>query len=78
MSDTVHRGRGRPPKTTAALFAEPFEFSIHPDAMGWLIAVKLPKVPVGAFEWLIDTVWIVLAARDWFVDEAKLAEEEDE
>jgi len=36
----------------------------------------------GAIMWamgmLIDTVWIVLAARDWFVNEAKLAEEEDE
>ena len=36
----------------------------------------------GAIMWamgmLIDTVWIVLAARDWFANEAKLAEEEDE
>jgi hypothetical protein len=65
MADTVHRGRGRPPKTTAALFAEPFEFSIHPDAMGWLIAVKLPKVPVGAFKWLQDTPDIFHLSRDF-------------
>ena len=65
MSDTVHRGRGRPPKTTGALFAEPFEFSIHPDAMGWLIAVKLPKVPVGAFKWLQDTPDIFHLSRDF-------------
>ena len=36
----------------------------------------------GAIMWatgmLIDTVWIVLAARDWFLNEAKLAEAEDE
>ncbi len=36
----------------------------------------------GAIMWamgmMIDTVWIVLAARDWFTNEAKLAEEEDE
>jgi len=36
----------------------------------------------GAIMWamgmMIDTVWIVLAARDWFLSEAKLAEEEDE
>lgn len=36
----------------------------------------------GAIMWamgmMIDTVWIVLAARDWFINEAKLAEEEDE
>jgi len=36
----------------------------------------------GAIMWatgmLIDTVWIVLAARDWFLNEAKLAESEDE
>jgi putative copper resistance protein D len=36
----------------------------------------------GAIMWgmgmLIDTMWIVIAARDWFVNEAKLAEEEDE
>jgi hypothetical protein len=25
----------------------------------------------------IDTVWIVLAAKDWFTNEAKLAELED-
>jgi cytochrome c oxidase assembly factor CtaG len=35
----------------------------------------------GAIMWAlgmaIDTVWIVLAARDWFAHEAKLAEEED-
>jgi hypothetical protein len=27
---------------------------------------------------LIDTVWIVLAARDWFRNEAQLAQAEDE
>jgi putative copper resistance protein D len=36
----------------------------------------------GAIMWAmgmgIDTIWIVLAARDWFANEAKLAEEEDE
>ncbi len=36
----------------------------------------------GAIMWamgmLIDTIWIVLAARDWFMNEAKIAEEEDE
>lgn len=36
----------------------------------------------GAIMWamgmVIDTVWIVMAARDWFANEAKLAEEEDE
>lgn len=36
----------------------------------------------GAIMWamgmLIDTVWIVLAARDWFINEAQLAQDEDE
>ncbi len=36
----------------------------------------------GAIMWgmgmLIDTLWIVLAARDWLSSEARLAEEEDE
>ena len=36
----------------------------------------------GAIMWgmgmAIDTVWIVLAAKDWFANEAKLAEAEDE
>jgi putative copper resistance protein D len=36
----------------------------------------------GAIMWamgmLIDTVWIVLAARDWFISEAQLAQDEDE
>ena len=36
----------------------------------------------GAIMWamgmLIDTVWIVLAARDWFANEQLLSEEEDE
>ena len=36
----------------------------------------------GAIMWamgmLIDTIWIVLAARDWFANEQLLAEEEDE
>ena len=36
----------------------------------------------GAIMWamgmLIDTIWIVLAARDWFESEKTLAEEEDE
>jgi putative copper resistance protein D len=36
----------------------------------------------GAIMWamgmMIDTIWIVLAARDWFANEAKLAVEEDE
>ena len=35
----------------------------------------------GAIMWAmgmaIDTVWIVLAAKDWFKNEAKLADEED-
>ena len=36
----------------------------------------------GAIMWamgmLIDTIWIVLAARDWFASEQRLAEEEDD
>ena len=36
----------------------------------------------GAIMWamgmLIDTIWIVLAAKDWFANEQQLAEEEDE
>ena len=36
----------------------------------------------GAIMWamgmLIDTIWIVLAAKDWFAHEQQLAEEEDE
>jgi cytochrome c oxidase assembly factor CtaG len=36
----------------------------------------------GAIMWamgmLIDTIWIVLAARDWFANEKLLAEAEDE
>jgi len=27
---------------------------------------------------LIDTMWIVLAAKDWFANEQQLAEEDDE
>ena len=65
MSDTVHRGRGRPPKTTAALFAEPFDYNIQPEALGWLIAVKLPRVPVGAHRWVQDTPDLFNLSREF-------------
>ena len=66
MSDTVAR-RGRPPKETikSGILEEPYELSIHPDAMGWLLAVKLPKVPVGAFKWVQDTPEIYRMGREF-------------
>jgi hypothetical protein len=56
MSDTAVR-RGRPPKDTlkSGILDEPYELAIMPTVMGWLLAVKLPRVPVGAFRWVQDT-----------------------
>lgn len=65
MSDTVRRGR--PPKDVvkSGLLDEPYELSIFPDAMGWMLAVKLPRVPVGAFRWVQDTPDIYHMAREF-------------
>jgi hypothetical protein len=65
LSDTVRRGR--PPKDVvkSGLLDEPYELSIFPDAMGWMLAVKLPRVPVGAFRWVQDTPDIYHMAREF-------------
>jgi hypothetical protein len=66
LSDTAVR-RGRPPKDTlkSGRLDEPYELSIFPDAMGWMLAVKLPRVPVGSFKWVQDTPDIYHMARDF-------------
>ena len=66
MSDAAVR-RGRPPKEAikSGLLEEPYELSIYPDAMGWMLAVKLPKVPVGAFRWVQDTPDIYHMSREF-------------
>ena len=58
---------GRPPKEvlTSGMLEEPYELSIFPDAMGWMLAVKLPRIPVGAFRWVQDTPDIYRMARDF-------------
>lgn len=66
MSDTAVR-RGRPPKEAikSGLLEEPYELAIMPSVMGWLITVKLPKVPVGAFRWVQDTPGLIQDLREF-------------
>ena len=65
MSDTaVKRGPGRP-AIKSGLLEEPYELSIHPDTMGWMLAVRLPRVPVGSFRWVQDTPQLYHDAREF-------------
>ena len=54
MSDTVKRGPGRP-AVKSGLLEEPYELSILPMPRGWDLAIKLPRVPIGAFVWIQET-----------------------
>jgi hypothetical protein len=68
VSDTaVKRGPGRPPREAikSGLLEEPYELAIMPNVMGWLITVKLPRVPVGAFRWVQDTPDLVHMLREF-------------
>jgi cytochrome c oxidase assembly factor CtaG len=71
------------PETMTGFFLYSGNRMVHslPDSISEATGLKEQHAG-GAIMWamgmLIDTVWIVLAARDWFLNEAKLAEEEDE
>ncbi len=71
------------PETMTGFFLYSGNRMVHslPDSISQATGLKEQHAG-GAIMWamgmMIDTVWIVLAARDWFINEAKLAEEEDE
>jgi hypothetical protein len=56
LSDIQVR-RGRPPKDAikSGMLEEPYEANIIPMPRGWDIAIKFPRVPVGAFLWVQDS-----------------------
>lgn len=71
------------PETMTGFFLYSGNRMVHslPDSVTVATGIKEQHAG-GAIMWamgmLIDTVWIVLAAKDWFTNEAKLALEEDE
>ena len=71
------------PETMVGFFLYSGNRLLHalPDGMNMSKGVN-DQHTGGAIMWamgmLIDTVWIVLAARDWFESEKRLAEAEDE
>jgi len=71
------------PETMVGFFLYSGNRLLHslPDGMSMSMGVN-DQHKGGAIMWamgmLIDTIWIVLAARDWFESEKRLAEAEDE
>ena len=71
------------PETMVGFFLYSGNRLLHalPDGMNMSTGVN-DQHTGGAIMWamgmLIDTIWIVLAARDWFESEKRLAEAEDE
>lgn len=71
------------PETMTGFFLYSGNRLVHDLPTGVTITQGLHDQHTGggimwAMGMLIDTIWIVLAARDWFADEARRAEAEDE